>query len=183
MRAWGAEVIDSDQLAHEAMAPGKPAHREISEHFGSRALNPDGTINRQQLGEIVFRDRSERERLNQIVHPRVREQWKRRMVEAAGSSGQSIIIAMIPLLYETSVEDAFDAVLVVGCQRETQVGRMMDRGLNMDQIEVRLQSQLPLGSKVEKADFVIWNEYPVAILEEQTRMVWTKLLEMNHRRN
>ena len=183
LRAWGAEVIDTDQLAHEAMVPGQPAYEEIVAHFGRGILNADGTIDRQRLGEIVFRNESERERLNQIVHPRVREQWKRRTAEVEASSERAVVVAMIPLLYETKVEKTFDTVLVVGCRRETQVRRMQQRGLNDDQIEARLRSQLPLSTKMEQANFVVWNEYSVAILDEQSRMVWNQISDIIHRRN
>lgn len=183
LRAWGAEVIDSDQLAHEAMAPGQPAHDQIVAHFGRAILNADGTINRQQLGEIVFRSDAERGCLNRIVHPRVREEWKRRTAEAVASSKETVVVAMIPLLYETKVESSFDAVLVVGCRRETQARRMRERGLREDQVGTWLRSQLPLPMKMERADFAVWNEYSLAILEEQTRMVWNQLSVNNQRRN
>ena len=78
---WGAEVIDSDQLAHQAMGPGLPAYQEVVGHFGPGVLKSNGTIDRRKLGDIVFGDERQRETLNRIVHPRVREQWRRRVAE------------------------------------------------------------------------------------------------------
>jgi dephospho-CoA kinase len=175
LQAWGAHVIDSDQLAHDAIAPGQPAHREIVEHFGNAVLNPDGTINRPRLGEIVFADDAQRARLNQIVHPRVRAQWQKQTEAIEATSPHAFAVAMIPLLYETQVESAFDTVLAVGCSPETQRARLRSRGLQDEQIAARLRSQLPAATKMDRADFVIWNDYSLAILEQQTRMVWHSL--------
>lgn len=175
LRSWGAEVIDSDQLAHDAIAPGQPAYREIIEHFGQSVLDADGRINRPRLGEIVFADDAQRATLNQIVHPRVREQWQRRVQEIEAISPGAVSVAMIPLLYETNIESAFHAVVVVGSGSETQHARLRTRGLSDSQIVARVRSQLPISTKMDRADFVVWNEYSLAILEEQTRMVWRNL--------
>jgi dephospho-CoA kinase len=175
LRQWGAEVIDSDELAHAAIAPGQPAHAAIVEQFGKQVLQADGAIDRQRLGEIVFADDEQRERLNRIVHPRVRAEWQRRSAQIEAASPQTVVVAMIPLLYETGVERAFEAVLVVGCRPETQAQRLRSRGLTERQIEARLRAQLPVAARMEPADFVIWNEFSLAILEQQTRMVWQTL--------
>lgn len=178
-RQWGAEVIDSDEIARQVVEPGQPAHREVVAHFGPGMVKGDGTIDRAKLGEIVFGDARERERLNQIVHPRVRAQWKRRVAafEAtpAAERRSPAIVAMIPLLYETNVQTEFDSVVVVACQLGTQRARLASRGLTDAQATARIGSQMSLVAKMDKADFVIWNEYSLDLLEAQARAVWRKL--------
>lgn len=178
-RQWGTEIIDSDEIARQVVEPGQPAHREVVDYFGTGVLRADGKIDRAKLGEIVFGDAREREKLNQIVHPRVREQWKRRVsafeatpVAGRGSPG---IVAMIPLLYETNAQAGFDSVVVVACRVETQRTRLESRGLTDAQATARIGSQMSLTAKMEKADFVIWNEYSLDLLEAQARAVWRKL--------
>lgn len=183
LQSWGASLVDSDELAHQAVAPGQPAYDQIVKHFGRGILRKDGTIDRSRLGEIVFRDAQERERLNQIVHPSVRQQWHKRLrefeAERGGSNRFQAVIAMIPLLYETKAEAEFDAVIVVGCRPETQLARLKGRGLTDHQCQARLDAQMPIHEKMQRADFVIWNEYSLAILEQQTRMIWSSLSKRN----
>jgi len=175
LRNWGAEVIDSDQVARAVVDPGQPAYADIVREFGSHILNADGAIDRGRLGELVFNDDARREKLNQIVHPRVRERWQARAAELESRSPATVVVTMIPLLYETAAEGEFDAVLVVACSPEAQSARLRARGLNDEQIRARVRAQLPTPVKMERADFVIWNDYSLDNLEEQARMVWREL--------
>ena len=171
-RAHGATIIDSDVLAHRALERGTATYREIVAAFGAAILNFDGTINRRQLGEIVFADAARRQALNAIVHPVVRAEWRLKLAAATG-----IAVVVIPLLFEVGAEKEFDRVVVVGCSEITQLARLAEKGLPAAQARARIGAQLPLLSKMDRGDFVIWNDGSRAVLHQQAEIVWTKIKE------
>ena len=171
-RARGATVIDSDVLAHRALAPGTATHAAIVAAFGPAIVTADGTINRRALGDIVFADATRRQVLNAIVHPVVRANWQRDLAAATG-----IGVVVIPLLFEVGAEKEFDQVVVVGCSTATQVARLVAKGLTETQARARIQAQLPLPVKMDRGNFVIWNDGSRAVLHQQAEMIWTKIKE------
>jgi len=171
-RARGATVIDSDVLAHRAQAPGTATYQKIVATFGPAILNPDATINRRQLGEIVFADAARRQALNAIVHPVVRAEWQQALAAATTTT-----VAVIPLLFEVGAEKEFDWVVVVGCSAATQLARLVAKGLTAAQAQARIQAQLPVPTKMDRGDFVIWNDGSLAVLQQQAEMLWTKIKE------
>ena len=171
-RARGATVIDSDGLAHRAQAPGTATYQKIVATFGPGILNPDATLNRRQLGEIVFADAARRQALNAIVHPVVRAEWQQALAAATTTT-----VAVIPLLFEVGAEKEFDWVVVVGCSAATQLARLVAKGLTVAQAQQRIQAQLPVSTKMDRGDFVIWNDGSLAVLQQQAEMLWTKIKE------
>jgi dephospho-CoA kinase len=171
----GARVIDTDALAHQTLAPRTATHEAVVRAFGRDILNGDGTVNRARLGDIVFADARQRQRLNAIVHPAVRAAWLGQLDQwrRAGDSGVAMVI--VPLLYEVGVQDQFAAVVVVACSEAMQRRRLRGRGLSDAQVQGRLAVQWPLATKMERADFVMWNESPLAVLEQQVALVWNRL--------
>ena len=170
--AHGATIIDSDTLAHRALEPGTATHRDVVQTFGQNIVNANGTINRRALGEIVFNDTARRQALNSIVHPVVRSAWKRELAAATG-----IVAVVIPLLFEVGAETEFDCVVVVGCRELTQLARLTAKGLTEAQARARIRAQLPVQEKMDRADFVIWNDGSRAGLDRQAEIVWTKIKE------
>ena len=175
LAALGAHVIDTDELARRALDPGMPAFEVAVRAFGRQILKPDGAIDRERLGDIVFADAQQRQRLNAIVHPEVRAAWQGELIELKRAGWHGIVVVVIPLLYEVGVQDWFDAVIVVGCDEATQQQRLRARGLTEAQAVARIRAQLLMASKMERADFVVWNECPLAALEEQMTRVWRRL--------
>ena len=171
-RTRGATVIDSDVLAHQALMPGTATYEAIVAEFGSGVVNPDATINRRQLGEIVFADAARRQVLNAIVHPVVRAEWRSALATATGTT-----VVVIPLLFEVGAEKEFDWVVVVGCSPATQQARLVAKGWTAAQAQARIQAQLPLPTKMDRGDFVIWNDGVLAVLQQQSEMLWTKIKE------
>ena len=171
-RARGATVIDSDVLAHQALVPGTATYAAIVAAFGPAIVNADRTINRRHLGEIVFADAARRQVLNAIVHPVVRAEWQRALAAATG-----IAIVVIPLLFEVSAEKEFDCVVVVGCSAATQVARLVANGLTAAQAQARMQAQWPLPVKMDRGDFVIWNDGTRAGAQRQAEIIWKKIKE------
>jgi len=151
----GAPVLDLDRLAHELMAPGQPAHREVAAAFGPGILTPSGHIDRPRLGAVVFGDPAARERLNAIVHPRVRsaeaEEAERRRAE-----GAPLLVTEAALLVESGLHLRFDRLVAVVCAPEAQLARLRERdGLDEGAARARIASQMPVATKRHFAHEVI----------------------------
>ena len=174
-RAKGAAVIDSDELARRALEPGTPTYARVVETFGKMILNPDGSINRQALGEIVFHDERQRQVLNDIVHPEVRKWWVQELAALSGKT--EVAVVAIPLLFEVGAEKEFDYTVAVGCSRQTQLARLRAKGLDERRAEARIRSQLPVQEKMDRAQYVIWNDGSRALLARQAEMIWHKIKE------
>ncbi|EST54720.1 dephospho-CoA kinase [Brevibacillus panacihumi W25] len=157
LRERGIPVIDADQIARDVVEPGKPAYEAIVAHFGREILLSDGQIDRKKLGEIVFSDETERQKLNAIVHPEVRRVM-REEAEAAEKNGASIVFMDIPLLFESKLQHMVDKVVVVYAPAHMQLARMMERDeLQEEQAQKRLRAQFPIDQKKADADFLIDN--------------------------
>jgi dephospho-CoA kinase len=175
LAALGAHVIDTDELARRALEPGMPAFETAVRAFGREILKADGAIDRERLGDIVFADAQRRQQLNEIVHPEVRAAWQGELVELKRAGWHGVVVVVIPLLYEVGAQDWFNAVVVVGCAETTQRRRLGERGLSEAQAEARIRAQWPMTAKMERADFVIWNEGSLAVLEQQVTRIWKRL--------
>ncbi|MGZ9583210.1 dephospho-CoA kinase [Paenibacillus marinisediminis] len=172
----GALLIDADQIAREIVLPGSPALTLIAERFGEDMLLQDGSLNRKRLGEVVFRDEQERKALEQITHPAIRKRMLALMDQYAVEQPDKLVIADIPLLYESGMEGMFDAVIVVYVPRAVQLKRLMERdGLTVEQAEQRLHAQMDIEDKRTKADYVIQNETDVEITRQQVQQLIRRL--------
>ncbi len=160
----GFEVVDADDLAREVVAPGEPALAAVVAVFGRGVLRKDGTLDRGAVGRIVFRDAAARARLNAIVHPPVRERWRRRAAAARGP-----VLVVVPLLYEAGLEEDFSGIVAVGCGEALQRARLAARGLAPEEVEGRLEAQWPVARKCDRADWVVWNDGLLELLEAQVR--------------
>ena len=179
----GAHIIDADLLAREVVEPGTPALAEIVERWGRDILAPGGRLNRAALGRIVFADRSEREALNAIVHPRV-EALRRQRVADARARGDRVIICDIPLLFEKGLDGAFDAVILVDASRSTRRARLMElRALSADAADQMIEAQMSAEQKRDGADYIIENNGTPAALGIRVDDVWQSLIrrECAHR--
>jgi dephospho-CoA kinase len=163
----GIPTIDADRLAREVVKPGEPPYRAIRNRFGDAVFAPDGALDRQALGEIVFADPDARAALEAIVHPAVYDaidRWFRSLGDGVGAA-----VADIPLLYETGRAGDFDLVIVAACDPALQIRRVMARdGLSKEEAARRLAAQWPIEEKVRRADHVIRTDGP---LEETRRAV------------
>jgi dephospho-CoA kinase len=163
----GIPVIDADQLAREAVMPGAPAREQIVELFGREIVTQDGLLDRKQLGALVFSDPVKRRQLEAILHPEIRKLADERISRAA-ASGHQRVIYMAPLLIEAGATDRVDAVWVVTVRPEVQLERLMQRdGINREQAEQIIDSQMPLSEKERCGSVVIDNSGT----EEQTREI------------
>ena len=148
-------VLDADVYARQAVAPGSPAWAAIVQRYGPALLHPDGTLNRGQLGEIVFHQPAERTWLEHQIHPVVRQCFQGAMAELALAP---VVVQVIPLLFEANLADQVSEIWVVTCPLGHQRQRLIARnGLSPEQAQARIDSQMPLAEKVSRADLVIDN--------------------------
>jgi dephospho-CoA kinase len=173
----GAVGIDADALAHQTLIPKTPTWDEVVRTYGPKILNKDGTINRPKLGKIVFADEKKREALNRIIHPAVEKMWTEAIEQLERDGAASIAVVAIPLLYEVAVETKFDCVVVVGCSELTQLARLARKGLSKAQARARIRAQWPLQMKMDRADFVIWNDGLLEVLHHQAETIWANIKE------
>ncbi|MEE2677674.1 MAG: dephospho-CoA kinase [Myxococcota bacterium] len=160
----GAVVIDADAIVHELQAPGTPMVDEIAQAFGTHLVREDGSLDREALGNIVFRDEAARERLGRIVHPGVRREMAARLEEAR-TSDAPLILLDIPLLFEGAAAGAdtravfgVDTTVLVWVPQDVQIDRTVARdGCSRDEAERRVAAQMPLEDKRPLADHVLDN--------------------------
>jgi dephospho-CoA kinase len=177
LAAHGAVLIDADIAARAVVAPGTPGLARVAEAFGAEVLGPDGALDRERLGAIVFRDPASRATLNAIVHPLV-GQWMRAadQTAVAGADGAVIIVHDVPLLAENRRSGDFDLVIVVDVPPELQLERLVSRrGMNPDQARARIAAQATREQRLAVADIVIDNSGSLEDLDRRVDTVWTDL--------
>lgn len=166
LRNRGVPTVDTDMLAREITEPGQPALTDIRAEFGNEMVGPDGQLNRARLAELVFRDADARRKLEGILHPRIRELWKRQL-EIWRSGRKNMAVVIIPLLFETGAERELDATICMVCSAATQRLRLLERGWNPEQIEQRIAAQWSVDRKIAAADYVVWTEGSLEVMSEQ----------------
>lgn len=180
LTARGAVLIDADLLAREVVEPGTPGLAAIVEAFGPEVLLPDGALDREALGRRVFADPEQRRRLNAIVHPLVGAATTARFEAALVADPDAIVVHDVPLLVESGLGRAYDAVVVVAAQPATQLHRLVAlRGMTEDDARARIAAQAPLADKLAVADHVIWNDGDLGALDEQVDRLWQALVAQN----
>ena len=170
LRDRGFAVVDTDVLARELVEPGQPVLEEINKIFGAEFIAPDGRLRRDELARRVFANSGARKKLEDILHPRIREAWLAQ-IETWRSEGKPMAVVVIPLLFETKAESRFDATICVACSAETQRRRLLERGWTSEQIQQRIAAQLPVEKKMLLSDFVVWTEGSVELHAEQLKRI------------
>ncbi|GAB6988498.1 dephospho-CoA kinase [Paenibacillus pini] len=172
----GALIIDADVIAREVMLPGHPVLAEVVKHFGQAILLPDGQLNRKMLGEIIFNQPGEREKLNQITHPAIRQEMWDRMHFQSKECPSCLIVVDIPLLYESGLQTMFEQVLVVYTPRSVQLQRLMERNqLTLEEAESRLHAQMDIEEKKQLANLIIDNSGTLSETGHQVDQLWQDL--------
>jgi dephospho-CoA kinase len=172
---YGFPILDADIYAREAVHPGSPILDSIVEHYGPSILLSDGNLNRPELGNIIFCNPAERQWLEQQIHPYVRH----RLVETTQSylsklslvstntltANTLTVVLVVPLLFEAKMTDLCTEIWVVYCSPSVQLERLMQRdGLNFDRANARINTQLPIAEKCQKADVVLDNSSTLDLL-------------------
>ncbi|NDY43151.1 dephospho-CoA kinase [Dissulfurirhabdus thermomarina] len=169
LAAEGIPVVDTDELARAAVAPGAPGHAAVVRAFGEEVLAPDGSLDRNRLRRLVLDDPGARSRLEAIVHPEVRDRLERRL-EALAARGHRVAVVEVPLLYEAGWEDRFDGVIAVTAPDDVREARLARRH-RIPPGEARrwLRAQMPQEEKARRADLVVRNHGDAADLARQAR--------------
>jgi dephospho-CoA kinase len=174
LRELGAEVLDADEAAHAVYEPGAPAFDEVVREFGSEYVR-EGHIDRKRLGELIFNDAGARQRLNAIVHPRVREWMAARTAEAA-ERGAGVVVQEVPLIFENGLEPLYSQVVLVYVPQAVQVQRLVDRGLSENRARAIIASQMPIEAKRQLADHVIDNSGSQEATRAEVVKLWDRLV-------
>ncbi len=167
----GAYIADADQTAREIVEPGEPALEAAASLFGQAILNSDKSLNRQALGEIVFRDKDKLKALESITHPAIRERMNAKIEAFQKKDPDGLIVADIPLLYETKQEQAYDGIMVVYVPASLQIERLMARNnMSHSEAEKRVALQMDIEQKKQLADWVIDNSGTLEETEKQVEL-------------
>ncbi|WP_219838130.1 dephospho-CoA kinase [Paenibacillus sp. R14(2021)] len=169
----GAKLVDADQAAREVVLPGQPALAAIVAEFGQAVLNEDGTMNRAEVGKLVFGNRERLTTLESILHPAIRSHMWAQILAYEAEDRAQLIVADIPLLYEAGQDQAYEAVMVVYAPRAVQIERLMTRNaLTEEQAEQRIRLQMDIEEKRSRADYVIDNSGTLEETSQQVDRFW-----------
>lgn len=147
----GYPLIDCDKINKEFQQIGMPIYNEIVKQFGDDYLNEDKTINKNKLGKLIFSNKEERIKLNNISHPLIIEEMKRQIDKYEG-----LIFMEIPLLFETNLEYLCDKIICIFVDEKIQIDRLMARdSIEYDYTISKIKTQMPLELKKEKSDYII----------------------------
>ncbi len=157
-------ILDADIYARDAVAVGSKTINAIASRYGANILLADGSLNRQQLGNIIFQDADERQWLEKQIHPLVRDSFVREINNSIAAS----IVIVVPLLFEAQMTDLVTEIWVVYCNETQQLARLMQRGgLTVEAAQARINSQMPLKEKCDRADLVLDNSHSLESLFKQ----------------
>lgn len=163
----GAAWVDADNVAREIVAPGEPALLAIKQRFGDPVIHQDGTLNRAALRDIVFKDPAQRQWLESITHPKVRERLQQ-YLERLNAAGAPYVLLVSPLLFESGQDALVDRSVVVDVPQQLQLSRTQQRdGVSESQVHAILAAQLPREQRLAKADYVIDNSGDHASMMDQ----------------
>ena len=171
----GAIVTDSDQLARDVVERGTTGFDQIIGAFGDEVLK-NGDLNRAALADLVFKDPAKRKQLEQITHPLIRKAFAK-IVESA--KGDSIVVNQIPLLVESNHDYKFDHVITVSASEAVRIERLLKRGMNLTQIQQRLQAQSNDAQREKISDSIIRNDGSQTDLLSEVEKVWELLQVKN----
>jgi dephospho-CoA kinase len=173
LRQAGMPIVDADQITRQVQRPGSTALDKLAAAFGNQIIQPDGNLDRVQLGKRVFADTAARQELNQIMQPLIRDAiWQK--VDTLKKQNVPNVILDLPLLYEQHYDEDCDLVVVVTVSPDTELQRLMARNhYSAAEAKERIVAQMPLSQKVARADVVIDNDASL----EQTRRQVAQLVE------
>ncbi len=174
----GVVIIDTDKVGHEVFKPDTEAWREVVAAFGRQVLTPQGEIDRDKLGEIVFANPQARDQLNEIMHPRIHA-WVKAEIKEYRRQGIKLLVLEVPLLLEASgpsLAEEVDEVWVTVAPEATVLKRLKERGgISEEQILARVRSQLSSEERAERADVIIDTDCSLDELGARVRELWRKL--------
>lgn len=170
----GAIIVDADAIVHELQQPGQIVLAEMVDAFGAEILQPDGTLDRAKVGDVVFKDEAKRLQLQAIVWPRVGERV-RELIEGAGES--DVVVLDVPLMAEATdgSRRLAEKIIVVDASEDTQLGHLAAKGVPPDVAKARMAVQASRDDRLKIADFVLHNDGTIDELQKQVDAMWEEL--------
>ena len=154
----GCTVYDADKIARQVVEPDTKGLQQIVKTFGTTVLNADQTLNRQKLASIVFSDGEQLQKLNSITRPLIKERILKIIADTKASDNKNIAIFEIPFLFEGGYQQYFDGIITIYVNEQVQLQRLMKRNNLTKKVALdRINSQMPMSEKRDRADFVIDN--------------------------
>lgn len=165
----GIPVIDSDEIVHQLYASNKEVQEKLIAEFAS--------LDRKEIGKVVFNDASKRKLLEQIIHPAVDSEFREWVTK---NSSAKLLVNLVPLVFEARLESRYDKILVISCPEEIQLKRLLARRPDLDQEDARkiINSQMPQKDKISAADFHIKNDGDIPQLEQQIKLLLKELVPL-----
>jgi len=178
LASQGCKIIDVDKKAKHIIKKDKTLQLKLKEAFGEEIFDRNGELNRRLLANIAFSDGYKTQLLNKLVHPRMVSEMIEEMETARFSQRFPLIVVDAALIYEISIEQMFDAIIVVYTDLEHRIQRVMKRdNLTRDEILVRVRRQIPLEEKRNWADYVVDNNGSFEDMKKQTLKIFHELME------
>ena len=176
----GALLVDADLIAREVVEPGSPVLEEIATHFAQHfqtdVLAENRALDRKKLGALIFSNHDAKLALESLIHPPIRARILERVNELEAKHPESLVVADIPLLFESKYDYMFPEVMLVYVPREVQIARLMERdGISLEHAEQRLAAQMPMNEKRALADVVIDNSGDLHTTERQIEQYWRRI--------
>ncbi len=169
---YNLPILDADIYARDAVSVGSPILLQIAAKYGQDMILNDGNLNRSKLGEIIFNSPEERHWVEGLIHPYVRKCFDQAIKESSANT----LILVIPLLFEANLQSLVNQIWVVFCSEQQQLERLIARNnLTAKQAAARINSQLPIGEKIARADVVLDNSLTLELLLKQVDMVISKI--------
>ena len=173
LESLGATLVDTDLISREVVEPGQPALTQIEQHFGPEVIQDDGYLNRAALRERVFQDPNERQWLEALLHPLIRQTT----IDRALNAQTPLAVVVVPLLFESGHYGEIDASLVIDVPVEIQRPRTLSRdGVSEAQIDSILAAQFDRQSRLDRADYVISNTGTLDELYSQVDALYHQLI-------
>jgi dephospho-CoA kinase len=172
-RKFGVSTLDADRIV-ESLLKEKEILEKIKQLLGDQVFNKNGSLNKKNVADIIFKSPSLRSSLEDILHPLVFERIKN-FTDTMNAKNKILIIAA-PLIYERGYEGKFNRTIVVHTKKEIALNRLEKKGVPKEEAVLRLKSQLPIGEKVKRADFIIDNNGTTEDTMAQVEMIYKKLL-------
>lgn len=177
LRDLDCPVLAADALGHELLETGQTAYAEVVREFGIDILDANGNVDRKSLGEIVFANAGKRVKLNEILHPRIREIIQKWFAALEQPDGPEMAVVEAALILEAGYEKDLDKVIVCWCRPEQQLERLQERGLTEEQARLRIAAQMPMEQKRSAADETVDCSGTIEQTEREVQLVVKRLLE------
>jgi len=162
LRKLGWKIISTDEIVADLLQNDYSLKKAIQTKWGSVVFEND-EIDKKKIAEIIFNDQGAKTWLENLLHPLVRENWKR---QVANSEEKNVVVE-IPLLFEKKLEHLFQITVCMQCEKKTQLRRLFDRGLTKAQSNARIDSQMSLTEKIRLADIVLLGDHSLLFLKQQ----------------